>query len=333
MALSKRSSQQKKRTRAQIVWKRWGDWRKIVLALGTGLFITALLTFQLLPDRITVKVGQPAAEDIFAPRYVHYPDVDRTRELRDRIAGQVPKAYNAILGAGADAHKGVTDFFNLLDAQRASPEPLAKRVTALRRSLRGLQREGFRYVFEIKTPEEVAQVQIERQPLWNNRRWDRGPFDIIGDVHGCFDELAELLTQMGYAITASPVGNAGEDFGYRVVPPDGRKVVFVGDLVDRGPKVVPVLRLVMSMVRQGHALCLPGNAHPLTKQAPRAPEGVGLGFVDQGRPFDGLHQQGERSSTFERASIAELLFARDAREILERGVDLIGFTREPQRSP
>jgi protein phosphatase len=139
------------------------------------------------------------------------------------------------------------------------PHVIRQQSQQLRRSLRGLQREGFRYVFELKTPEEVEQVQIERQPLWSNRRWDRGPFDIIGDVHGCFDELVELLTRLGYAVTASPEAQNGEDFGYRVVPPAGRKAVFVGDLVDRGPKVVPVLRLVMSMVRQGHALCLPGN--------------------------------------------------------------------------
>ncbi|MDQ3480114.1 MAG: polynucleotide kinase-phosphatase [Actinomycetota bacterium] len=139
------------------------------------------------------------------------------------------------------------------------PHVVRQQSQQLRRSMRGLQREGFRYVFELKTPEEVAQVEIERQPLWNNRRWDRGPFDIIGDVHGCFDELVEMLAQLGYSVTASTDGQNGDDLGYRVAPPAGRKAVFLGDLVDRGPKVVPVLKLVMSMVRQGHALCLPGN--------------------------------------------------------------------------
>ncbi|HEV2295331.1 MAG TPA: polynucleotide kinase-phosphatase [Tepidisphaeraceae bacterium] len=137
------------------------------------------------------------------------------------------------------------------------PHVIRQQSQQLRRSLRGLQREGFRYVFELKSAEDVAQVQLERQPLWNNRRWDRGPFDIIGDVHGCFDELVELLTQLGYSVNASP--DAQEGSGYSVLPPEGRKAVFLGDLVDRGPNVVPTLKLVMSMVRQGHALCLPGN--------------------------------------------------------------------------
>ena len=129
------------------------------------------------------------------------------------------------------------------------PHVVRNQSMQLRRSLRGLEREGFRYVYVLETPEEVEQVQVERQPLWNNRRWDGGPFDIIGDVHGCFDELVELLKKLGYDTTQWS----------RVVPPPGRKAVFVGDLVDRGPKVYEVLTLVMSMVRDGNALCVPGN--------------------------------------------------------------------------
>jgi len=119
----------------------------------------------------------------------------------------------------------------------------------LRRSLRGLEREGFRYVYTLETPEEVEQAVIERQPLWNNRKTDKGPFDIIGDVHGCYDELIELLNKLGYDTT-------GAD---RIVPPPGRKAIFLGDLIDRGPKTPEVLHLVMSMVTSGVALCVPGN--------------------------------------------------------------------------
>ena len=122
----------------------------------------------------------------------------------------------------------------------------------LRRSLRGLEREGIRYVFKLSSPEEVEAVTIERQPLWNNRKAEHGPFDIIGDVHGCFDELVELMAKLGYSVEAQ-----GEEFA--VSAPEGRKLVFVGDLVDRGPGVVKVLRLVSGMVRSGQAFCVPGN--------------------------------------------------------------------------
>jgi protein phosphatase len=129
------------------------------------------------------------------------------------------------------------------------PHVVRNQSMQLRRGLRGLGREGFRYVHVLTTPEEVEQVEVERQPLWNNRRSDRGPFDIVGDVHGCYDELLELLQKLGYDTTEPS----------RIVPPPGRKAVFLGDLVDRGPKVVEVLRLVKGMMARGDALCVPGN--------------------------------------------------------------------------
>ena len=81
---------------------------------------------------------------------------------------------------------------------------------------------------------------------------DPGPFDIIGDVHGCYDELCALLEQLGYA-----VGDAGS--GVTLTHPQGRRVIFVGDLVDRGPKSPEVLRLAMDGAAAGTAFCVQGN--------------------------------------------------------------------------
>ena len=78
-------------------------------------------------------------------------------------------------------------------------------------------------------PEEIESVEVERQPLWNNLKHEHGPFDIVGDVHGCRDELAALLGQLGYR------ADAAESAGSVLRHPQGRKVVFLGDLVDRGP--------------------------------------------------------------------------------------------------
>jgi protein phosphatase len=111
-----------------------------------------------------------------------------------------------------------------------------------------LEAEGFRYRHVLSSPEEVEAAAIERQPLWNNRKWDHGPFDIIGDVHGCCEELVELLQHLGYKVAQDGV-----------VPPFGRKAVFLGDLVDRGPMAPEVVELVRAMVTAGHALCVPGN--------------------------------------------------------------------------
>jgi protein phosphatase len=135
------------------------------------------------------------------------------------------------------------------------PHVVRQQAQQLRRSLRGLEREGFRHVHILTTQEEVDAAQIVRVPLYNNKRDEHGPLDIIGDVHGCFDELVELLDKLGYQVHTE----AERPCGLRVVPPEGRKAVFVGDLVDRGPKIPAVLRLVIAMVTEGLAYCVPGN--------------------------------------------------------------------------
>jgi protein phosphatase len=138
------------------------------------------------------------------------------------------------------------------------PHVVRRQVRQLRQGLRspGLAREGFRYVSTLTSPEQVAAARIVRQRLWNDRRDDHGPFDVVGDVHGCFDELVELLTKLGYAVTPRDESYGA---GWTVEPPAGRTLVFLGDLVDRGPRIPDVLRLAMGMVEAGTAYCIPGN--------------------------------------------------------------------------
>ena len=134
------------------------------------------------------------------------------------------------------------------------PHVIRQQNQQLRRSLRNLKREGFRqFIYVMSNPETVETARVERQPLWTNRTDEQGPFDIIGDIHGCFDELAGLLEKLGYEISTQPDGDIV------VEPPQGRKAIFVGDYVDRGPKVAQVLRLIMGMHNTGAALCVPGN--------------------------------------------------------------------------
>ena len=140
---------------------------------------------------------------------------------------------------------------NRARADRAfGPHVIRNQRSQLRRSLKNLRREGFRHVFILNTPAEVEAAAVERVPLWNDRTSEHGPFDIIGDLHGCADELEQLLGKLGYSrIQNEP------SFRH----PDGRKAVFVGDLVDRGPRVLDTLGIVRGMVTAGSALCVPGN--------------------------------------------------------------------------
>ena len=124
----------------------------------------------------------------------------------------------------------------------------------LRRGLHNLRREGFRTVHLLRTPEQVAAAAITRTRLFSDLRHESGPFDVIGDVHGCRAELEQLLTELGYTLERDA---AGRPTGAR--HPTGRRAVFVGDLVDRGPDTPGVLRLVMGMVAAGTAFCVAGN--------------------------------------------------------------------------
>lgn len=117
------------------------------------------------------------------------------------------------------------------------PHVVRNHSRALRRSLRDLKAEGFRYIYKLHSVDEVERSTVQRVKVWNDRREESGPFDIIGDLHGCLPELEKLLIKVG-----------GE-----------RKLIFLGDLVDRGPDSVGVLRRVMGLVAQGRALCVPGN--------------------------------------------------------------------------
>lgn len=118
----------------------------------------------------------------------------------------------------------------------------------VKRSIKGLKREGFRFVYVINSLDQLENAEVVRTKLWNDKRDEHGPFDVIGDIHGCCDELELLLHKLGYVKTDGVYAH-----------PDGRKAAFLGDFCDRGNRNADVLRLVMDMVRSGNAIAVPGN--------------------------------------------------------------------------
>ncbi|NUT40392.1 MAG: polynucleotide kinase-phosphatase [Thermoactinospora sp.] len=200
----------------------------------------------------------------------------------------------------------------------------------LRRSLSKINRDGFRKVHVLHGLDEIESATIGYDLAWSNKKHLTGPFDIVGDIHGCRSELQTLLAALGWqpgreidghwepgteidgtwhptaadsapvdttavasataasatAASATAVSSTAVSGPVPVpgpvpgpvpalvpVPadsrpevrwvdarhPDGRTAVFVGDLVDRGPDTPGVLRLVMSMVAAGRAICVAGN--------------------------------------------------------------------------
>ncbi len=141
-----------------------------------------------------------------------------------------------------------------------------------------LRREGFSEVHRIRSARAADQVTLETRPLSCDRRQEAGPFDIIGDVHGCAGELITLLRRLGYRRRS-----ARNAFRHG----DGRRAIFLGDLVDRGPRIVDAVRIAERMVKEGSAFCVPGNHDVALVQSlnrrPRSPSPglrISLGQID-----------------------------------------------------
>ena len=125
---------------------------------------------------------------------------------------------------------------------------ISRQSNELKRNIKDLRKEGFRYIYSIDDPNE--ELEIVRVPSWTEKYEEHGPFDIIGDIHGCFDELIELLEKLGYIVDIN---------GFTAFHKEGRKVIFIGDLCDRGNKIVETLKLAMNMVKSNNALSVIGN--------------------------------------------------------------------------
>ncbi|WP_440133157.1 polynucleotide kinase-phosphatase [Chitinophaga sancti] len=132
-----------------------------------------------------------------------------------------------------------------------APRIIKSQMAALKSGIHKIREEGFRRHFEFRTPELIDSVtEIVREKLYNDLKHEEGPFDIIGDIHGCYDELCTLLTNLGHTVDKD---------AHRITATNGRKIVFLGDLVDRGPASPAVLKLVMQATSEKLALCVPGN--------------------------------------------------------------------------
>ncbi|MFM1816160.1 MAG: hypothetical protein RLZ98_2855 [Pseudomonadota bacterium] len=119
----------------------------------------------------------------------------------------------------------------------------------------GDKQHRFKSVFEVPREAAAEEVEIALHKVQGDHRDVQGAFDIIGDVHGCCDELETLLGKLGYGVS----WGSGPDRDVVLSPPPGRRLMFVGDLVDRGPRTPDVLRIAMAAVAQGAGFCVPGN--------------------------------------------------------------------------
>ncbi|MDQ2584701.1 protein phosphatase [Saccharothrix yanglingensis] len=148
-----------------------------------------------------------------------------------------------------------------------------------------------------------------RQP--HDLRHLTGPFDVVGDVHGCRVELDHLLRELGH----SPDGGH----------PEGRTVVFLGDLVDRGPDTPGVLRLAMGMVEAGTALSVRGNHE---EKLVRALQGRNVQVAHGLR--ESLDQLARETPAF-RARVLEFCDSLEPHHVLDGGRLVVAHAGLPER--
>ena len=121
-----------------------------------------------------------------------------------------------------------------------------------------------------------------------------GPLDIVGDIHGEYDALRQLLAHLGY----DAQGNH----------PEGRTLVFVGDFCDRGPNSPAVLALVQSLVQSGRAAAVLGN-HEINLLREDAKDGSGWFFDARMERDHSKYAPFHRPTTEQRREIVTFLSA------------------------
>lgn len=127
-----------------------------------------------------------------------------------------------------------------------SQRVIEKQYEAMERTLKYIDKEGFDQVILLQQKDvDDFKCTISHG---DSNFYDSGPFDIISDVHGCCSELEELLERLGYVKTNDTYVHTA-----------GRRVIFSGDIVDRGPRVMDTIGVVTRMVKAGSALYVPGN--------------------------------------------------------------------------
>ena len=189
---------------------------------------------------------------------------DRLKNKLFTMVNQIdlqPKPFQILARLAKKYHcKPVAIVFNIDEKvlKNYANEPIhliRKQINQVKTFTKNHKHNGIRKIYELDSIEKISESTLFRYKLWCNKQNEPGPFDIIGDIHGCAEELEQLLLKLNYRV------ETGEKFpfGYQITPPNNRKAFFVGDLTDRGPDSPKVLRMVMSMVKQKKAFCVRGN--------------------------------------------------------------------------
>ena len=207
---------------------------------------------------IIALIGKKEREKLtFAKRYFNPSEIVNLEALEDNASDRLKEAKLTVINV-TDLQENTYEVITKLGKKYHcmpvaivfNTHGLIDEGVTLEEFVAILEKKGFKKIFLLSNKEEIKAAEVVRVKLANNKKTVHGPFDLIGDIHGCYDELCELLEKLGYVVDKEQA---------IVHSPQNRKLVFLGDLVDRGPKSPEVLRMVMSMVQAEKAYCVLGN--------------------------------------------------------------------------
>ncbi len=155
-----------------------------------------------------------------------------------------------------DLPKEICQQRNVDRSNRIVPQEIIdEQFNNLQRTIKQIETEKYRHIYYLRNESDIQNSSITKRKLNCNQKQLTGPFDIIGDIHGCYEELVALLNQLGYLIDESLI----DSDSLAVRHPENRMLIFIGDLVDRGPHSKKVVELVMNVTNHHAGLCVKGN--------------------------------------------------------------------------
>ena len=164
-------------------------------------------------------------------------------------------------------------FENRTDGRNIDKHKIKNQISNVKRFIKSLTKyKRPKYLYIIDNEEDLNNTTITIKNLDIDKSSEHSKLDIIGDIHGCYDELLLLLNKLGY----DKEGNH----------PENRKLVFLGDLCDRGPKNLEVLDFVKSLVESRKAYCVKGNHDNKLYKRLKDPSNIKLDVTDNSTLID-----------------------------------------------
>ena len=207
---------------------------------------------------VIALIGKKEREKLtFAKKYFNQSEIVNLEALEENVGSRLKEAKLTVINV-TDLQENTYETITRLGKKYHcmpiaivfNTHELTNEEMSLKEFVTTLEKKGFKKIFVLNNKEEIKIAEIVRVKLANNKKAVHGPFDIIGDIHGCYDELCELLERLGYVVSKEQT---------MAHSPQNRKLVFLGDLVDRGPKSPEVLRMVLLRLQPKQPTVVQGN--------------------------------------------------------------------------